>query len=115
MIEADLYTHLKNNVASVSGRVFPLIMPQNTTKPALVYTVVNDRDDQSVSGCVASQSVRFQIDVYANSYSESKTVLTAVKASLYTFSSYPMNLNSRDGFEEEEGFFRQIIDFTIRS
>jgi len=115
MTEADLYSHLSGNVASVSGRVYPNIMPQDCQKPALVYTVISDIDNQGLEGCVSSNNMRFQVDVYAPSYMEAKTVKNEVKAALYTFSLYPMNLNSTDGFEEEEELFRQIIDFTLRS
>lgn len=114
MIEEQLFNHLKVNVASVSERIYPLIMPQNCVKPALVYTVVHDGDMQTISGCVISQDVRFQIDIYGNSYAEVKGILTEVKSALYTFDAYPIGLNSRDGFDSSEELFRQIIDFKLR-
>lgn len=113
MIEEDLFTHLKASVASVSERIYPLIMPQNCVKPALVYTVVSDLDEQSLNGCTL-QDIRFQIDIYGNSYAEVKGILTEVKSALYTFGSNPIGLNSRDGFDSDEALFRQIIDFKIR-
>jgi len=115
MIEADLFSYLKANVSSVNGRVYPLLMPQDCPKPALVYTVVNDADNRGVEGCVSSYSTRFQVDVYATSYLEVKTIKDEVKNALYVFSHYPEILNSRDGFEEDQELFRQIIDFTLRS
>jgi len=115
MIEADLFSHLQSEVTSVSGRVYPLVMPQDCEKPALVYTVVNDADNIGVEGCVSSYNTRFQVDVYADSYLESKDIKNEVKSALYAFAHYPEVLNSRDGFEEEEALFRQIIDFTLRS
>jgi hypothetical protein len=115
MTEADLNTHLKANVASVNSRVYPMIMPQDCEKPALVYTVISDIDNQGLEGCVSSNNMRFQIDVYASSYLESKTIKNEVKAALYTFENYPMELTSLDVFEEEQGLYRQIIDFTLRS
>ena len=115
MIEADLFNHLQSKVLSVSGRVYPLVMPQDCPKPALVYTVVNDMDNRGVEGCVSSYNTRFQVDVYATSYLEAKTIKNEVKGALYLFSHYPEVLNSRDGFEEDQELFRQIIDFTLRS
>lgn len=114
MIEEQLFSHLKANVASVGNRIYPLIMPQDCVKPALVYTVVHDSDIQSISNCAVSQDVRFQIDVYGNSYAEVKGILTEVKSALYTFEAHPIGLNSRDGFDSSEELFRQIIDFKIR-
>lgn len=115
MIEQELFSHLKTNVPSVSERIYPLIMPQGCIKPALVYTVVSDGDQQTISGCVTAQQVRFQVDIYGTSYTEVKGILTEVKSALYSFNTYPLGLNSRDGFESEQELFRQIIDFTLRS
>ncbi len=114
MIEQELFAHLRDTVTSVSGRVYPMIMPQDCEKPALVYTVVNAADDQAVSGCVSATETLFQVDVYASTYAHMKDVTTEVKSSLYTFDSYPMALNSRDIFEEEEELFRQMIEFNTR-
>ncbi len=115
MIEEELFAHLKTNVTSVDERIYPLIMPQNCTKPALVYTVIFDGDEQTINGCVVCNNIRFQVDVYSESYAEAKTIKEEVKAALYTFDAYPIDLYTMDGFEEEEELFRQIIDFRLRS
>ena len=115
MIEEELFTHLKDTVTLVSDRVYPMIMPQDCDKPALVYTLVNATDNQAAEGCVSSTSSRMQVDVYDPSYANMKAVTAEVKAALYAFGVYPSDLNSRDGFEEEQELFRQIIDFTLRS
>ncbi len=115
MIEEELFAYLKDNVLLVSGRVYPLVMPQDCKKPALVYTVVNDGDNRGLEGCISSYDTRFQVDVYATSYFEAKYIKNEVKSALYDFSSYPEILNSRDGFEDGTDLFRQIIDFTLRS
>lgn len=114
MIEELLFTHLKTEVTGVSNRVYPMIMPQNCVKPALVYTVINAKDNQTAVGCVTSSNVRVQIDIYGTSYAGVKGILTEVKSALYSFEVYPLGLNSRDDFEEDTELFRQIIDFTLR-
>ncbi len=114
MMEQNLFEHLRDNVTSVGGRVSPLIMPQDCEKPALVYTVIYDGDNQGAEGCVGSYTTRVQIDVYSYSYIEAKSIKNEVKAALYTFEHYPLTLNVMDGFEENQELFRQIIDFTYR-
>ncbi|MFT7880711.1 MAG: DUF3168 domain-containing protein [Sulfurimonas sp.] len=114
MIEEELFIHLKGSVPSVNERVYPLIMPQDCEKPALVYANINSRDNQGLEGCVLSISSRIQVDVYATGYSEMKAISQEVKAALYSFGVYPNELNSHDGFEEGQELFRQIIDFYIR-
>ena len=115
MIEEALYDHLKANVPSVSGRVYPMIMPQDCDKPAMVYTVVMDMDDQTDVGCVMANNTRFQIDVYAENYLQAKQIKNEVKSALYAFEYYPSELNTMDWFEGEFELFRQIIEFTLRS
>lgn len=114
MIEQEIYEHIRDNVASVNGRIYPQIMPQNCEKPAVVYTIVYDGDEQSISGCVPTQETRIQIDIYAGSYLEAISIKDEVKAALYTFAYYPYGLNSMDGFEEDQELSRQIIDFKVR-
>ena len=111
MIIIDLVNHIKTNVNS---NFYPLLMPQDAVKPSLVYTVVNNRDNQGVDGCVSSSLVSFQIDIYSTSYLEVKEQLELLKTSLYDFSAYPLNLNSRDNFEEDTGLYRQIVSFDMR-
>ena len=115
MIESALFFYLQAKVPSVGGRVYPLVMPQDCKKPALVYTVVNDSDNRGLDGCVGSCNTRFQVDVYAKSYLQAKDIKNEVKNALYLFDHYPEVLNSRDGYEEDRELFRQIIDFTLRN
>ena len=114
MIEAELYTHLSTNVTSVSGRVYPQIMSQGCAKPALVYTIINDRDECGASGCVAASVARIQIDVYATDDLLARQIRDEVKSALYSFAYHPIDLNTMDGFVEETELSRQIIDFKIR-
>lgn len=114
MIEAQLYTSLKDNVALVGGRVYPKLMPQDTQKPALVYGVINDRDIETL-GCAVGSSVRFQIDIYAESYSEVKAIKEQVKSALYGFEHKPREMNTLDDYEHETQLYREMIDFTINT
>lgn len=114
MIE-ELYKYLRINVASVSGRVYPMIMPQDCVKPAIVYSVVNNGDQQNLNDRETYQEIRFQIDIYANSYMEAQTISTEVKSDLYDYEHFPYGLNSRDGFDSDTELFRQIIEFKIRN
>ena len=66
MIEELLFRHLTRNqalVALVDNRIYPLVLPQNPTIPAIAYQristqMVLDRDDAHL------QRPRFQFDCY---------------------------------------------------
>lgn len=114
MIEADLYSHLLTEVPLVNERVYPLVMPQDCKKPALVYSVPAETDKQSLNSSSAYDvRHRFQIDVYGESYLEVKTIKEQVKAALYSFSSYPHNLSVFEGHEPKTKLFRQTLDFNF--
>lgn len=113
MIEGDLYTHLKANVPSVSGRLYPLLMPQDCTKPAMVYSVTYDGDIETL-GCVVGQNIRFQIDIYGESYSSVKMIKEELKTALYSFAYKPINLSVTEDFEQDVKLHRQIFDFKFK-
>ncbi|MBL4730280.1 MAG: DUF3168 domain-containing protein [Sulfurimonas sp.] len=90
-------------------------MPQNSIKPALVYSVVSENDKQSLNGSVAyGTKHRFQIDIYSESYLEVKAIKQQVKEALYSFSHFPHNLNVSEGSEKDTRLFRQTLDFNFK-
>jgi len=113
MIEQELYTHLKENVTSVNTRIYPQIMPEDCTKPAIVYSVSFDGDIQTL-GCVVGKNIRFQIDLYSESYSEVKTIKEEIKSSLYSFKHKPLNLFVTDLYEADTKLYRQRLDFKFK-
>ena len=113
MIEQKLYTHIKDNVASLGGRVYPKLMPEECQKPVVVYGVVNDADVATL-GCVVGSSIRFQLDIYSFSYSEVKLIKDEVKTALYSFEYKPHNLSSRDYYEPDTQLYREMLDFTFK-
>ena len=100
MIEEDLLSHLSTEVTLVSGRVYPLKLKQDALFPAMVLTVVNDKDRNSVNNGRFGFDIRVQIDCYAKTYAEVKQLKGAVQTAMYIFSLYPHGFNSQDGFEE---------------
>jgi len=112
MIEEDLYYKLIDYVVEVEERVYPVVMPQNCEKPAIVYTIVSDVDEQGVNGCIAGGDVRVQIDVYAYGYLEVKELRDLVKEAIIPLG--PVDIDVRDDYEDDTKLFRQIIDFKLR-
>lgn len=114
MIESILYTHLKDEVTLVDGRVYPMKMAQDSLKPALVYTVIEDSDRQFMSGSFFNSDIRIQLDCYAESYLDVQALKAQVKEALYSFDYPPFELSSRDIYEDDTKLYRQLIDFNIK-
>lgn len=69
----------------VGDRVYPLLMPQSGTIPAIVYSQIGRRED--VSLCSADGKIRatIQIDSYSKQYRTSKMLADAVRSVLVDF------------------------------
>lgn len=109
MIETVLYNALK----TVNERVYPLLLSQKCSYPALVYTIINDADEQSFNGEFLGKDTRIQVDVYDESYIGAKNVKNEVIEAIYTLGA--IEINVQDFLEEDTQLFRQLIDFRIRS
>jgi len=114
MIETNLFSHLETNVQLSNGRVYPQILPLECEYPAIVYTIINDKDFISQNLGRYGSTVRIQIDCYAQSYLEAKQLKEEVKDALYSFGNRPLELNSRDMPDDSE-LYRQLIDLKINT
>ncbi len=109
MIEKDLYTAL----SGITPRVYPLMLPEDATFPAITYQVVYDGANQPFNNSqVRSRDVRFQVDVFASSYSEAKALKEAVVTEVARLQGG--SISAQDLYEEQLQLYRQLIDFTIK-
>ncbi|NOX15962.1 MAG: DUF3168 domain-containing protein [Epsilonproteobacteria bacterium] len=108
MIEKDLYIALK----TVCDRVYPIKMPEDAIYPTITYMVIYDGQDQATNGNLMSRSVRFQVDVWASSYSEAKTLKDAIVNEVIGLKGG--SISAQDLYEDQLELFRELIDFKIK-
>lgn len=117
-IEVTLFSHLSNQTelnALIDGRIYPLLMPQDSAMPAVIYTVVNNRELQSINYREAyGFDIRIQIDCYSKSFSEVLSVKEAVRSAMHEFKYKAHDFNSRTLYEPEAKLHRQLIEFYIK-
>lgn len=86
LLEEALKTHLAANAAlsaQIAARIYPLILPQNATLPALVYAKISSMPEAYThSGNPGLIESRFQFSCIAKSYSEAKTLTVNVKKAM---------------------------------
>lgn len=111
MIEVSLYEHLKSNVSLVEERIFANVMHQDTPKPAMVYTVTEERPHVSLSPECLGSEVDWVIHIYAEKYIDNKNVKNEVVAALKTFDPRAKEIKVSDGFDEESELYVQVIQF----
>ena len=108
MIEKDLVASLK----TICARAYPIVMPQDVVYPAMTYQVVYDGANQATNGNFSSRDVRFQVDIYSSSYSESKSLKDSVISNVIALKGG--DISSQDLYDNENKLFRQLIDFKIK-
>ena len=111
MIEQDLWQHLTDNVPLVSGRIYQLTFPQNLVKPAILITLVSDTSIQNEGLSSLGSRSRIQLDIYDETFYDSKAVKDEVLAALATFEPKPQNINATSTYEDDVYLYRDIIDF----
>lgn len=88
ILEEALYHRLANfsGLASlVSTRIYPMRLPPAAVFPAVTYQRVSGVRVQSLGGPTGLAAPRFQISVWASSYSSAKAVATQVRLALDGF------------------------------
>ena len=117
-IEADLFSHLSSDAgvsALVDARIYPLLMPQDSTTPAIVYTIVNNRERQSINNREPwGEDVLVQVDCWSNDFDEALSVKDAVQIAMHGFAHKAHGFISRSSYESETELHRQLIEFNIK-
>lgn len=94
MISDSLFNYLSSNggiSALVATRIYPLVVPQQvydeaTKRPCLVYTLDTDGRHVRFAGSDTLVKGRLQIDCYARTYAQVKTLADAVRDALIDYS-----------------------------
>lgn len=110
MIEQSLYSVL-SSVAS--GRVYPLIAPDNVEKPYIIFQVVSAMPENTLADGVGITNFRMQIDCYDKTYAGVKTLAESVKTAMSNASFTNLQLMGQDFFESDVKLYRVSMDFSI--
>ena len=106
----------------VSGRIYPEIMPDDVTYPAISYQRISTVRTQFLTGVDDFTQVRVQIDCWDSSYSGVKALASAVKGAIdgvralgsttvhHCFLDSMVDLSQIDGDREDR---RVSMDFII--
>jgi hypothetical protein len=84
-IEADLYAQLSGDsalTALVGQRIFPLLIPQDVTRPALAYQSISVFNPLLHDGAAPMRRVRMQISIVADTFTKALAVRDSVYEAL---------------------------------
>lgn len=117
MSEAGIYNALISDATVnglIVGRAYPIKSPQNSTQPYIVYRRVTGLSVNGLGGEMGTTNGRFQIDCYADTYAEVKTLSEAVKESFKSSSMRCVLIYDQDfDYEDEFEDYRVMLEFRI--
>jgi hypothetical protein len=123
-IDDVLYTRLSGYaplVSLISTRVYPGVTPQNVTVPYVTYTRISAVRESGFGTDIGVVQSRFQFDIFADSYSESRAIAAQVRAAVQRWSNsgtspavYETLLeNDFDGYDATTRLHHAVIDALI--
>jgi hypothetical protein len=110
------FTASSGLTALIADRAYPVIIKKGALLPAVVYTEVDGIPQNTLQGHDGGLwNIRYQVDVYADSYDEAHAVAALVKAALpaegATFKA--LLLSRSDLYEEQKRVHRVSLDFSV--
>lgn len=118
MLEQKIFSHLSTttSITALSGtRLYPVILPQNPTYPAITYQRVAGVRINSLSGYSTLENPVMQVDVWAKTYEEAISLSGAVITAMENSTSFKCTLPHTpiDIYEDEIEAYRREMDFSI--
>ena len=109
-----IYSRLTNDsdvAALVSTRVYPLILPQNPTLPAVTYQTVAGTRETAMGSNPGVAAPVVQFDTWARTYKESRDLALKVKAAIERWRGTEQGVEILDAFiQREEDMYESDTD-----
>ncbi len=119
--DSKLYTRMANysGISTLVGtRIYPLILPQNVTFPAVVYQRISGT---AQNGTTSIREARYQLSCWSATFSGTKALADQVRGAMEEWSSGGTGtlvrmcrvVNELDDYEPDEKVYRTIIDVIL--
>lgn len=116
MIESKIYSHLSTTTALtaiVSTRIYPLILPQEPTYPAIAYSRLTADRLYSLGGYLGWEHPMMTIDIYTETYKQAKELTTSIQTAMNAATAFSSLLVSDvDYYEPDMNVYRVVMDFS---
>lgn len=110
-IESAVYAAL---AALAGGRVYPLLRPQGSGLPAVVYQRVATAPGLALAGNTGLDAVRVQVSCWAAGYAAARALAESARAALLAEPGLRVVLEMElDDFDRDSGDFRVIQDYRV--
>lgn len=115
--EQNLYSALNGSTlitAQTSSRIYPVLLPQEVTYPCICYQKISGRPMNHLTGYYGTANAIIQIDAWAKTYSEAKTLARDIRITLDASTYFEaLLLTDRDLYDNTFEIFRVSADYSI--
>lgn len=94
-------------------RVYPQLLPQDCTMPAVRFQRVSTVPQNGLDGHHSLDQVRVQVDSWASDYDDAKTLAAAVRAAMALAPLYALCVMELDDYDPDQSLHRVVQDFSI--
>lgn len=116
VLETKIYTALTGNVtvaAVVSARVYPLIMPQDPTLPAITYQRMGSDPVNDLQGYSGLENAHIMLNSWGTRYDTVKELAEDVHEAMDKAGTFKSVLvNDMDGYDPDTGLYVVSQDFS---
>lgn len=121
-----IYNLLKDDAgvgAIIGDKIYPGIIPDNVAYPAVRYTELTQRFDETKDGPIATGEHSFEVHIYSYEYAQAHRLATAIKTALDWYNGTVNNVaierirlvdQSDDPFQDEKELFQITQEYNIR-
>lgn len=116
LLETKIYSALAANAtvaAKVGARIYPLIMPQNPTFPALTYQRISSNQINSLGGFSGLENPHIVINAWGTRYDTVKELAEDVHVTMDAATAFKALMASDiDGYDPDTGLYMVSQDFS---
>lgn len=123
-ISSDLRTFLLADATLttlIGTRMYPLVLPQDPTVPAITYQIISGHRFHSTDGACGLSTPRIQYDCWAATYLEVESLFEALRKRLDGYQGLAGSSqvqaaffeSERDDYEDEAKLYRRSADFFV--
>jgi len=115
MVETEVIATLTAGSPTLAGdRIYAHILPDGTAFPAISFQRVSTAAVNNLAGHALRDLVRIQVDVWARTYDEAKTVAAEVRQRMQEAAGFKgLMANEWDDFEPDTELFRVSGDYMV--
>jgi hypothetical protein len=116
ILETRIYSLLSSDVTikqRVNTRIYPVVMPQDVTLPAISYQRISSDPANTLSGFSGLKQSSVAINAWARTYDEAKQIAAEIHAAMEKATAFKCVLiNDMDGYDQDINLYVVSHDYS---